>query len=134
MARKIKPPEFGPYLILCPYCLEESKHGISSDNSHLFCPKCHREFKTFLTTVRAKRGRRETFCREYIIRYVGHSGEGVLEIRDAGFSDLDIRSSDLIYVCYKKETTSHYYDTPTILGNLTIKEGVIISKPIIPKR
>jgi len=79
-----------------------------------------------IATVRAKRGRASGPQREYVIRTITHSGEGVLRFVDAGGSDLDLRSGDIMYVVYKMKENRTYDETPSLLCNVTTHQGTII--------
>ncbi len=129
MPRRLKPPEAGKYRIICPHCQAEFKHNISKDYTYIKCQKCKENFKVLLTTVRAKRGRDGVYYKEYIIRYVGHSGEGLIEFGDSRHQDLDVRSSDLILLAFVKEDNGKYSDTPSLLINVTINKGIQVQKP-----
>lgn len=129
MPRRRTPAPFGGYYLICPYCEAQNMQKITNDFNYLICPSCNKEFRVFLTKVRAKRGRKYGIEREYIIRYIAHSGEGVVEFIDRGGSDLDIRSSDIIYLSYEKNKEGTYNDYPSILSNVTTKRYVKIPRP-----
>jgi hypothetical protein len=100
MPHRLEPPLLGNYNIVCPYCRVQNMQVIGGDYNRAKCPSCGKDWRLFVATVRAKRGRAK-FGREYLIRTITRSGEGVLRFVDAGYSDLDLRSGDIFYVCYK---------------------------------
>jgi len=123
MPRHLEPPPLDvPYRILCPYCKAQNSLKLSDDLTETRCPSCNGHFRIFIATVRAKRGRASYPSREYVIRTITHSGEDVLRFADYGYSDLDLRSRDIMYVCYKINENGVYDNHPSILCNVTINK------------
>jgi len=134
MPRRLEPPPLGRYSIVCPHCETQNPHNLLSDQNACSCPSCGRNFQVLLATVRAKRGRASKGKREYVIRTITQSaGEHVLRFVDAGGSDLDLRSRDIMYVCYKINDKGVVDNHPSILCNVTtnlytkIKKGCFIA-------
>ena len=76
MTRSLKPPPYGKYSIVCPYCFNHDIHDLSDDSVDLICPRscCGRVFQVSIMTVRAKRSKALFNHREFIIRVVTHHG------------------------------------------------------------
>ena len=122
MPRRLEPPLLGNYKIVCPHCKAQNPLFLSGDYTDFSCPSCGQKFRVFIATVRAKRGRASGPNREYVIRTITHSGEGELRFVDYGGSDLDLRSTDTMYVCYKIDPNGAVDDSPSILCNQTIHQ------------
>jgi hypothetical protein len=126
MPRRLEPPPNDSYRIVCPYCFAQEYFLISHDYSVATCSSCGGKFRVLIATVRGKRGRRSYTGREYLIRTVMREGEREISLIDGGYSNLDLRSSDLMYICYKFDQSSNVEKNPTILCNLTINQYVKI--------
>lgn len=130
MPRRLEPPPLGNYNIVCPHCKAQDDYMLSRDDSESQCPSCGRNFRVLIATVRGKRGRASKGQREYVIRTIRQSGEHVLRFVDAGGSDLDLRSRDIMYVCYKMNKSGVYDNHPSILCNLTTHQYTEIKKGV----
>lgn len=129
MPRRLEPPSLGSYNIVCPHCEAQNPHNLLSDQNACSCPSCGRNFQVLLATVRAKRGRASKGTREYVIRTITQSvGERVLRFTDAGGSDLDLRSRDIMYICYKTSDKGVVDEHPSILCNVTTNQYTKIKK------
>jgi hypothetical protein len=129
MPRRLEPPPLGSYSIVCPYCKAQNSFMLSGDYTDVSCPSCSGRFRVFVATVRAKRGRKSVMEREYLIRTITHSGEGVLRFTDFGGSDLDLRSSDIMYAIYKIDENGVTASSPSLLCNATIHQYAEIKPP-----
>lgn len=128
MPRNLEPPPIGNYTLVCPHCETQNPYNLLSDQSNCSCPNCGRNFQVLLATVRAKRGRASKGTREYVIRTITQSGEHVLRFTDAGGSDLDLRSRDIMYICYKTNDKGVVDEHPSILCNDTTNQYTKIKK------
>lgn len=129
MPRKLEPAPNGGYRIVCPFCRAQENFLISNDYSIGLCSSCGGKFRILLATVRAKRGRKNGGRRHYLIRTIMQNGEKEISFYDAGGSDFDLRSSDIMYACYKYDQAGNVEDTPAILGNVTTNLYTKIVKP-----
>jgi|GEM_PF-3785929 len=129
MPRRLEPPPRGSYEIICPYCKSKSPFLLSGDYSGASCPSCGQRFRVFVATVRAKRGRTSGMSREYYIRTITLSGEGVLRFVDYGGSDLDLRSCDVMYASFKLGENGFFANSPSILCNATTHQFTEIRPP-----
>jgi len=120
---KRAPPSLGNYTIVCPHCKKQEDHNLTGDYTSLICQICDKPFEVFLAKVRAKRGRKSGNTRQYIIRYYSREGEGEKRFTDYGGSDLDLRSGDIFYLCYKKLDKG-----PDLVCNDNINKFVEIKK------
>ena len=120
---KRAPPPLGKYRIVCPHCLEQEIYELTGDYTNLNCEKCNESFEVFLAKIRAKRGRKSKFEREYILRSYTRSGEDVKRFTDVRRSDLDLRSGDIFYLAYKDPN-----EMPNIVCNVTTTNYVEITR------
>lgn len=133
----LRPPPLGEYDVVCPHCKAQDQQVLDADYTNVRCPTCYGKFQVFIATVRAKRQRESRGGREYVIRNITHSGEGVLRFIDYGWSDLDLRSRDVMYVCYKLSEVDEEIvrdNHPYILCNLNTKRYTDIKKLEPPKK
>ena len=122
---KRTPPPLSTYKIICPRCQEQENYELVGDYTNLNCKKCNGSFKVFLAKIRAKRGRKSKWMREYVLRYYSRSGEGVKRFSDSGKSDLDLRSGDIFYLAYQDSNKS-----PNIICNVTTDKYVEIGRSL----
>lgn len=106
MARKLEPPPFQAWNIVCPYCQQEYQKLINSDETSLICPVCGKNYTIKVATVRAKRTQKLSYhmARNYL-RIITRSGEEELSF-DNTLSlsrEFGLRSGDHIYIIYSSK-------------------------------
>ena len=80
-------------------------------------------FEVFLAKVRAKKGRKKGYIREYIIRYYSRAGEGEKRFTVSSGSDLDLRSGDIFYLTYDQNGTLDTVYNVTTNMYIKIRKG-----------
>lgn len=125
MPTTIRPPPFGCYQVICPYCEGQFQTSLKRTTNALECKRCKKSFFVFLATVRAKRGRTRAIG-EYIIRAITKNREEVLRFRVHGSEsqrDMDFRSRDIFYISYKD-----CLEEPGIVTNVTTQKYLNVGK------
>jgi hypothetical protein len=117
---------FGIYKIICPHCRTYGDLEVKRDYTENVCLNCGLSYRVLTATVRAKRGRKESTSRIYIIRVITCSGEKVIAFEDRGCSDIDLRSHDIVCFSYKKLDGGQYEDEPSIVKNVTTNQVAFI--------
>ncbi len=129
MPSRLEPAPLGGYNIVCPHCENQSSYDITSEICEGSCPSCGKRFRILLARVRAKRGRASKGTREYVLRIITQSeDEKVIRFEDAGGSDLDLRSRDVMYICYKITDKGKVEEHPSVLCNVTTNKYTKIKK------
>jgi len=129
MPRRLEPAPLGVYNIVCTHCENQSSYNISSEMCECSCPSCGKRFRVLVARVRAKRGRASKGQREYVLRIITQSEEeNVIRFVDSGGSDLDLRSRDVMYICYKITDKGKFEEHPSVLCNVTTNKYTKIKK------
>lgn len=125
--RLLAPPQ-GEYDIHCPRCRRSFSLELTAGFNYWQCPRCGIRAKLLLATVRAKRGKKESFLwREYSVRYIDSSGEGLLQFRSKRLEDIELRPRDVMIVVFRgristKLGKTEYSKKPQGIYNCTIGE------------
>jgi len=129
MSRRLEAPPTGEYDVQCPNCRENVSVVLESGRNVWRCDSCATKVEFLLAVVRAKRGKnyrsRGSFkWREYSVRYIDSSGEGLLEFRSNYSRDMELRSRDIMIAVFgedKDRRNGRFYKiTPLGIYNISI--------------
>lgn len=128
MTGRLSAPPQGEYNIHCPSCRRLFSLELTAGFNYWQCPKCGVSATLLLATVRAKRRRKESFLRrEYSVRYIDSSGEGILQFGSKRQEDIELRSRDVMIVVFRGRASTKLGKTghskkPKGIYNCTIGE------------
>jgi len=108
--------------LVCPKCLQQALHALNEFEQYhrVVCPQCQTVFNTWIAKIRAKHSRqnKKSNIRDYTVRVIEFSGrENLLEFRQPGISDFELRSGDLAAFNYLNNVL-------LVVQNLTVSRYV----------
>jgi len=104
MAKRLKPPYFGKYCVVCPFCNSQETRWIFKDDLEFSCCTCGKKCKILIATVKKKHSLKHDLTRDYDVEIITRSGARELHFQDDNnHKNLVLRPGDTVIFQYSVE-------------------------------
>src|SRR5512139_30477 len=104
MAKGLKPPYFGKYCVVCPFCNSQETRWVFKDDIEFSCCMCGKKCRILIATIRKKRSIKNDLTRDYHVGILTHSGVKEIRFQDDNYhKNLVLRQGDTVIFQYSVE-------------------------------